>query len=454
MHRLKTCVLDSMAGRGYISLSFILQTKGVVSVKNRRWRIGTVLFALIFALMALGGCGGGSDNKNPAPGPQQPGPQPQGKALEKWNGTWKSFDSSMDAPEVDALCEKVAKAVSGYTQKGVKSVLERSYHTDFDGLKVEGDKITFMDSKGTALGTLAYVSRGVEKRKFGNFDLEWHLFEAPAASGAANSAMHEQNGFDPKKSCRYLTMFAVHRDSPESPEHWHMRYGSEGFKALMDSPATSMWWPTLCKPESVADLLKEMSKPEAVQEVIEMMQNFKPFTAWKGDWKSAVVFLDDPVMTPVYETVAKKALEKGKNYTSETVKDFFKKMLHSDFGAMKLEGDKVTFLDDKGVVKATLNYVSDGLELRKFGEYPLAWSVFKVEVASPYKTLVLLPTGKDTADGFTHFHMRYGDKTPEALLDDPSLALWWPTLCEPGTTASKFAADMLAGADEMVEMLP
>ena len=169
-----------------------------------------------------------------------------------------------------------------------------------------------------------------------------------------------------------------------------------------------------------------------------------------------ISFLDDPAMKPVYEAVSKKAAEKGKTYTLEAVKGFFKEtMLRSDFaGGAKVEGNSFTFLDDKGGVKATVSYVFDGIEVRKFGEYPIPWSVFKAEAEGPYKYLTLLPKGKDSADGFIHFHMRYGDKSVEALLDDPKLALWFPTLCESTTTAEKFAHDMLEGADEMVGMLP
>ena len=101
-----------------------------------------------------------------------------------------------------------------------------------------------------------------------------------------------------------------------------------------------------------------------------------------------------------------------------------------------------------------MSYVFDGIEVRKFGEYPILWFVFKAEAEGPYKVLTLLPAGKDTPDGFTHFHMRYGDKSAEALLDDPALVRWFPTLCEPTTTAARFAKDMLDGADEMVGMLP
>ena len=350
----------------------------------------------------------------------------------------------MDAPEVDAICEKAAASLPAYTPKGVKGALGQSYRTDFDSLKVEGSGITFMDSKGTSLGTLTYASRGVEKRKFGTFDIEWHQFEA--TSGAS----------DKVKMYKYLVMLAVHSDTPEGVKHWHMRYGSESFKELIDEAARAMWWPTLCAPGDVARLLKDMSTPEAIKEVVDMLKDANPLEGWKGTWVNPISFLDDPAMKPVYEAVSKKAAEKGKTYTPEAVKSFFKEtMLRSDFaGGAKVEGNSFTFLDDKGGVKATVSYVFDGIELRKFGEYPIPWSVFKAGAEGPYKVLALRPAGKDSENGFTHFHMRYGDKSAEALLDDPALEKWFPTLCEPTTTAEKFAKDMLEGADEMVGMLP
>lgn len=415
-------------------------------MKGRKFGVGALLFVFLLALLALGGCGGAPHNTpgatpNPSPNPQ---PQPQVGVLDGWKGTWKSFYGSMDAPEVDAICEKAAASLPAYTPKGVKGALGQSYRTDFDSLKVEGSGITFMDSKGTSLGTLTYASRGVEKRKFGTFDIEWHQFEA--TSGAS----------DKVKMYKYLVMLAVHSDTPEGVKHWHMRYGSESFKELIDEAARAMWWPTLCAPGDVARLLKDMSTPEAIKEVVDMLKDANPLEGWKGTWVNPISFLDAPAMTPVYAAVSEKAAAKGKTYTPEAVKSFFKEtMLRSDFaGGARVEGNKFTFLDDKGGVKATVSYVFDGIEVRKFGEYPIPWSVFKAEAEGPYKYLTLLPAGKDTPDGFTHFHMRYGDKSVEALLDDPAQARWFPTLCEPTTTAERFAKDMLEGADEMVGMLP
>ena len=413
-------------------------------MKGRKFGVGALLFVFLLALLALGGCGGAPHNTPGATPNPSPNPQPQVGVLDGWKGTWKSFYGSMDAPEVDAICEKAAASLPAYTPKGVKGALGQSYRTDFDSLKVEGSGITFMDSKGTSLGTLTYASRGVEKRKFGTFDIEWHQFEA--TSGAS----------DKVKMYKYLVMLAVHSDTPEGVKHWHMRYGSESFKELIDEAARAMWWPTLCAPGDVARLLKDMSTPEAIKEVVDMLKDANPLEGWKGTWVNPISFLDAPAMTPVYAAVSEKAAAKGKTYTPEAVKSFFKEtMLRSDFaGGARVEGNKFTFLDDKGGVKATVSYVFDGIEVRKFGEYPIPWSVFKAEAEGPYKYLTLLPAGKDTPDGFTHFHMRYGDKSVEALLDDPAQARWFPTLCEPTTTAERFAKDMLEGADEMVGMLP
>ena len=82
------------------------------------------------------------------------------------------------------------------------------------------------------------------------------------------------------------------------------------------------------------------------------------------------------------------------------------------------------------------------------------WTLFEAKTASAYKYLVLLPAGKDSADGLFHFHMRYGDTSAAALLDTPALQGWFPTLCKEGTTVAKFAHDMIEMADEMVKRLP
>ena len=94
----------------------------MVIVKSRKFGFGALLFAFLLALLALGGCGGSSHN-TPDPNPS-PNPQPAG-VLEAWKGEWKSANSAMNSPEVDSLCENVAKKLSAYTKKGVKSLMRQ-----------------------------------------------------------------------------------------------------------------------------------------------------------------------------------------------------------------------------------------------------------------------------------------------------------------------------------------
>ena len=426
----------------YFYCFIILIFKGVVNVRNKSWRFGTLLSVLLIALLALGGCGGGPHNTpGQTPNPN-PNPQPQVGVFENWKGEWKSANSAMNSAEVDSLCENVAKELPAYTKKGVKSVIGNMYRTDFVGMKIDGSTITFTDDKNGSLGTLTYVSRGVAQRKFGEEPLTWHQFEA--TSGAS----------DKMKEYKHLVMLELGSDSPGGVKHFHMRYGSESFEALIDDAARAMWWPTFCKPESLSTLMKEMTTPEAVKAFVGMLQKINPLDGWKGTWKSAVTFLDDPAMAEVYKTLAEKASAAGKKTnTPEAVKNAFKVMLNSDFGGMKLEGNTVAILNVDGSVKETLSYTYDGIEERKFGEYPLLWSTFQAKSASSYKYLVMMPQ-EQHGTGPVHFHVRYGDKGIAHLLDTPALQGWWPTLCKEGTTAAKYAASMLEEADEMAGMLP
>ncbi len=429
-------------------------------MKGSKFRFSALLCVFLLALLALGGCGGSphntpESNPSPQPSPQpQPQPQPQVGVLDDWKGEWKSYSSFINAPEMKPVYEAIYAAmqkegVAGYSLEGVKGFLHNMYYTaTVAGFKVEGDTIGLLDNNKKVLCKLKYASRGTQKQNAMGETMEWHLFEAMSAE-ADNDAVRE--GY--LGSFKYLALGKPERHG-DGLEHWHMHFGPSRSDAIAEKLLT-WWWPTFVKWDTTAEAAAENTKAGAAF-FATLAKTTGPFEPWKDAWVNPISFLDDPLMNPVYEAVSKKAAAKGKTYTPEAVKSFFKEtMLRSDFaGGAKVEGNSFTFLDDKGAVKATVSYVFDGIEVRNFMGFPLPWSVFKAEAEGPYKVLALRPAGKDTPDGFTHFHMRYGDKSAEALLDDPALALWWPTLCESTTTAEKFAKDMLDGADEMVGMLP
>ena len=335
-----------------------------------------------------------------------------------------------------------------YSVKGIRYLFEMTLRTDFDSLKVEGDAVTYLDDKGVAQGTVTYVSKGTRPSgvKEDGRDIMWYLFEASSVS-------------DKTGNYKYLVLQEPIKKDDE-PLRISMYYSDKDFDALFAELKNGSLWGPAIRPESVpvASYAEQLKK-----NVAEFQGWFPaPFALrpegekWEGTWKNPISFLDDPAMAEAYKTLAEKASAAGKKTnTPEAVKSFFKEtMLRSDFaGGAKLEGNAFTFMDDKGGIKATVSYVFDGIDVGNFMGFPISWFVFKAGAEGPYKYLALRPAGKDSADGFTHFHMRYGDKSVEALLD-PALEKWFPTLCEPTTTAAKFAHDMIEGAGEMVGMLP
>ena len=427
-------------------------------MKGSKFRFGALLCVFLLALAALGGCGGSPHNTpgatpNPSPNPQpQPQPQPQVGVLDDWKGEWKSYSSFINAPEMKPVYEAIYAAmqkegVAGYSLEGVKGFLHNMYYTaTVAGFKVEGDTIGLLDNNKKVLCKLKYASRGTQKQNAMGETMEWHLFEAMSAE-ADNDAVRE--GY--LGSFKYLALGKPERHG-DGLEHWHMHFGPSRSDAIAEKLLT-WWWPTFVKWDTTAEAAAENTKAGAAF-FATLAKTTGPFEPWKDAWVSAISFLDDPAMAKVYKTLAEKASAAGKKTnTPEAVKDVFKVMLNSDFGGIKLEGNTVAILNADGSVKETLSYTYEGIEERKFGEYPLIWSTFQAKSASSYKYLVMM-LREQHGTGPVHFHVRYGDKGIAHLLDTPALQGWYPTLCKEGTTAAKYAANILEEADEMVEMLP
>lgn len=420
-------------------------------MRSRKWSLGVCL-AFLLAVLALGGCGGGSNN-GPKPNPN-PAPQPQVGVLEKWKGTWKSFSAFMDDDAMKPVWSEVAKSAPGYTANGVKSFFEEMYGVGFDGLKVEGSTVTFLNSQDVSVGALVYASKGTAKRKIEmagqTMEVEWHLFEAPVESGATPQ---EGESFDPKKACKYMALFPPHRDSEGSMLHWHMRYGSSSLEALIGDPK-SLWWPTLCAPDTkVADVAKDqLGEAKMLAAMLP-----KPLKEWDGTWVSAYEFARDAKMTPAYEAIAA-AAQKGlddkkvRNYTSAEVRAFFEAFFKTDFDRLVVtDGTKVEYKKADGSVVATVNaaYKNDGF-VRS------GWAVWIDGSEAGYKNVVgTHPHGEGAGK---HWHMVYGDDSPEALLAKKlkdGANVWHPTFFDPKeNTVDAFAASWLKNAERQAKRLP
>ena len=195
-----------------------------------------------FALaIALGGCAGHSEPKQAEqPAQKAPAAQVQKKAdapaakkitLEKWAGEWNGFHKYLDKPEVQKAYEEAAKDKKS-TPEAIKKELEERRKCEFNGLRIKGNTIEFLDgfAKDGAKTVTKATYECVDSKKVmhGGHQLEWDVFKAKEADA----------------KYPVLLMMPVHGE--EELVHFHMRYGTNADELLKKDK----WFPTFVKPDS------------------------------------------------------------------------------------------------------------------------------------------------------------------------------------------------------------
>ena len=155
--------------------------------------------------------------------------------LTVWDGTWKSSYAYLDDDAMDTAYETIASALPNYSAGNVETVLRSMLATDLSSItilniaNIVGDGTIFGVSIDAA-DAVGYTYKGVQEVEWATgVSFSWYKFEKTDAADD-----------DPYK---YIIGTAAHQDSADSMLHWHMRYGSEGFEALIET--AEFWWPTL-----------------------------------------------------------------------------------------------------------------------------------------------------------------------------------------------------------------
>lgn len=152
-------------------------------------------------------------------------------SLSDWDGEWNNMGSYLDKPEVQDAFKTLAKKENVDEKKAKSDYLEKR-KCEFNGLKIDGNKITFTSKipseNGEKIAETEY--KFVEKKavKHGSHMLEWDVFEA----------------VDSNAKYKVLLMMPIHGE--EELTHFHMRYGNDKEELF----AKEGWFPTFVKPNT------------------------------------------------------------------------------------------------------------------------------------------------------------------------------------------------------------
>ena len=145
-------------------------------------------------------------------------------SLEMWAGDWNSINAFYDDPVVKEAVEKKAKEEGMSVDDYIKGIEERRA-TDYKGLHIEGNTITYYDGKigeGKEIAKAEYKLAQTLEVPHGNKTLNWFVFET-----------------DSKDVKKYMALMQIHGE--EHLAHYHTRY-TDNLDDIKDQD--SKWFPT------------------------------------------------------------------------------------------------------------------------------------------------------------------------------------------------------------------
>jgi Zn/Cd-binding protein ZinT len=170
---------------------------------------------------------------------------------------------------------------------------------------------------------------------------------------------------------------------------------------------------------------------------------------WAGTWNPVYGYLDDPGLDASFQAQYD-ALEddlKAMITSVQVLKDFAKTIAQTDFGSFVIQGDKITFYDQKadaenpsGNVIETVTYTFKGIVHDVYGSEDFYASTFEGDKEGPHKYLIFAEEAeRDSPTGPLHFHIRYGSKSFDDLRMTPTdnYNRWSPTIVSYNTTIAE-----------------
>ena len=190
----------------------------------------TLVIALLCAMLAA--CG--AQPSEPSVDPSAAPPTQTAVTLADWAGTWNAPASILGEDWMQSawddgaatISEQVGKTV---TADDVRGIFEQMLFTGFGSCAIDGDTMTIYPESDLGGEAAKITFTYAEKFGMGEEDDEqtyWYGFTSSTP------------GYE------YLIALPVEQDMPETMEHFHFRYGSDGFDALL-SEEIGMWYATV-----------------------------------------------------------------------------------------------------------------------------------------------------------------------------------------------------------------
>jgi Zn/Cd-binding protein ZinT len=180
---------------------------------------------------------------------------------------------------------------------------------------------------------------------------------------------------------------------------------------------------------------------------------------WAGTWNPIYGYLDDSGLDAIFQSQYDALPDAYKTQITsvDALRNMTKALAQTDFGSFVIQGDKITFYDQKqtqknplGNVVETVTYTFKGIKHDVYGgDEDFEVSAFEGDTAGVHKYLLIEEAERDTPTGPLHFHFRYGNIGFDDLLMTPTdnHSGWYPTIVRYDTTIAELQ-EFMSGDDD------
>lgn len=192
---------------------------------------------------------------------------------------------------------------------------------------------------------------------------------------------------------------------------------------------------------------KDATKPKATEAVTEKTVangyfedkaiKDRALADWEGDWQSVYPYLESGQLDQVFDYKAKKKGDK----TAQEYKDYYQIGYQTDVNQIKIKGNKVTFVTDKG--EETYTYKPAGYKVLTYekGNRGVRFQ-FEAEEANAGRFKYMQFSDHQIAPIKSgHFHLYFGGESQEALWEEMTN---WPTYYPASLSGQEVAQEMVA----------
>lgn len=345
--------------------------------------------------------------------------------LSEWNGSWQSTYPLLLDGSLDEVWEHKAEDDDTMTAEDYKTKYTTAYETDVVTININAPEIEYVTADTSIKAEYDYSGFYIRTKDDGSKQVRYKFEKKSGDDDAA----------------QYI-VFSDHNIEPSEPEHFHLYSGNDGFDTLVEEGTHfPTYYPTELSAEDIVDEMTggeshEHNHSKEVSTFEDDEVQDRSLSDWEGEWQSAYPLVLDGSLDEAWEHKA----EDG-SMTAEEYKEYYTKGYKSDYSAISIDGDHITFTDNDGnVTESDYKYTGFFIQDWSTGTRAAMYRFEADDKESGAPVYIEFNDHMIEPEKAEHFHIRMSNESYDAIVDPEGN---WPTFFDAALTPDEVCDEVI-----------